>query len=70
LQRVALQQLDARARALFLRLYFKKLAALRTPALTKSLMMTILAGERQSPNSEFYIEWVKPLGFGFNVSIR
>lgn len=55
----------------FLRLYFEKLAASRiTP--TKQVAfdqpgefatMTMLAGERETSNSDFYLRWVKPLGF-------
>jgi DNA-binding CsgD family transcriptional regulator/PAS domain-containing protein len=55
----------------FLRLYFEKLAASRmTP--TKQIAfdqlgdfatMTVLAGERETANSDFYLKWVKPLGF-------
>jgi DNA-binding CsgD family transcriptional regulator/PAS domain-containing protein len=55
----------------FLRLYFEKLAASRiTP--TKQIAfdqigdfatMTMLAGERETSNSDFYLKWVKPLGF-------
>jgi DNA-binding CsgD family transcriptional regulator/PAS domain-containing protein len=55
----------------FLRLYFEKLAASRmTP--TKQIAfdqigefatMTMLAGERETANSDFYLKWVKPLGF-------
>jgi DNA-binding CsgD family transcriptional regulator len=55
----------------FLRLYFEKLAASRTPVLRQVVLdqvgdvatMTMLAGEREPLNSDFYIKWVKPLGF-------
>jgi DNA-binding CsgD family transcriptional regulator len=55
----------------FLRLYFEKLAASRPPDLRQAVLdqlgdvatMTMLAGEREPLNSDFYIKWVKPLGF-------
>ena len=55
----------------FLRLYFEKLTAARTPDLSHVTLdrlgdvvtMTMLAGEREPLNSDFYIKWVKPLGF-------
>jgi DNA-binding CsgD family transcriptional regulator/PAS domain-containing protein len=55
----------------FLRLYFEKLAASRMPAMKQVAFdhlgeiatMTMLAGERESLNSDFYVKWVRPLGF-------
>ena len=55
----------------FLRLYFEKLAASRMPAMKQVAFdhlgevatMTMLAGEREPLNSDFYVKWVKPLGF-------
>jgi DNA-binding CsgD family transcriptional regulator len=55
----------------YMRLYFEKLAATKTfPAKTAVLdqvgdvaTMTMLAGEREPLHSDFYIRWVKPLGF-------
>ena len=55
----------------FLRLYFEKLAALRTTPSKQIAFdqigdfatMTMLAGERETSNSDFYLKWVKPLGF-------
>jgi DNA-binding CsgD family transcriptional regulator/PAS domain-containing protein len=55
----------------FLRLYFEKLAASRMPGLKQVTFdevgevatMTMLAGEREPLNSDFYVKWVKPLGF-------
>lgn len=55
----------------FLRLYFEKLAASRSPDLRPVVLdqvgdvatMTMLAGEREPLNSDFYVKWVKPLGF-------
>src|SRR5262249_18891499 len=55
----------------FLRLYFEKLAASRVLDLKRVAFdrvgdvatMTMLAGERESLNSDFYVKWVKPLGF-------
>ena len=55
----------------FLRLYFEKLAASRiTPSrkiafdqLGDFATMTMLAGERETANSDFYLKWVKPLCF-------
>ena len=55
----------------FLRLYFEKLAASRAPGISQVALdqvgdvatMTMLAGEREPLNSDFYIKWVKPLGF-------
>lgn len=55
----------------FLRLYFEKLAESRLPAMQQVAFdrvgdvatMTMLAGEREPLNSDFYIKWVKPLGF-------
>lgn len=55
----------------FLRLYFEKLFATRIPEAKKITFdqlgdvatMTMLAGEREPLNSDFYVKWVKPLGF-------
>ena len=55
----------------FLRLYFEKLAAARPPGIRQVALdqvgdvatMTLLAGEREPLNSDFYVNWVKPLGF-------
>ena len=55
----------------FLRLYFEKLAASRMPTMKQVAFdhlgevatMTMLAGEREPLNSDFYLKWVKPLGF-------
>jgi len=55
----------------FLRLYFEKLAASRMPAMKQVAFdqvgevatMTMLAGEREPLNSDFYVKWVRPLGF-------
>lgn len=55
----------------FLRLYFEKLAASRMPTMKpvafdnvgEVATMTMLAGEREPLNSDFYIKWVRPLGF-------
>ncbi|MFO1111132.1 MAG: LuxR C-terminal-related transcriptional regulator [Bradyrhizobium sp.] len=54
----------------FLRLYFETLVASRTRAKQVALdhlgdvaTMTMLAGEREPLNSDFYVKWVKPLGF-------
>lgn len=55
----------------FLRLYFEKLAASRMPAMKpvafdqigEVATMTMLAGEREPLNSDFYLKWVRPLGF-------
>lgn len=55
----------------FLRLYFEKLAASRATGISQVALdqvgdvatMTMLAGEREPLNSDFYIKWVKPLGF-------
>jgi len=55
----------------FLRLYFEKLAAARMPEPRRIAFdhvgdvatMTMLAGEREPLNSDFYLKWVKPLGF-------
>jgi DNA-binding CsgD family transcriptional regulator len=55
----------------YLRLYFEKLAAAKTfPAKNATLdrlgdiaTMTMLAGEREPLHSDFYLKWVKPLGF-------
>jgi hypothetical protein len=55
----------------FLRLYFEKLAASRMPGMKQVTFdrvgevatMTMLAGEREPLNSDFYVKWVKPLGF-------
>src|SRR6266850_2217462 len=55
----------------FLRLYFEKLAASRMPAMKQVAFdhlgevatMTMLAGEREPLNSDFYLKWVRPLGF-------
>ena len=55
----------------FLRLYFEKLAASRMPTMKQVAFdhlgevatMTMLAGEREPLNSDFYLKWVRPLGF-------
>jgi DNA-binding CsgD family transcriptional regulator/PAS domain-containing protein len=55
----------------FLRLYFEKLAASRMSEMKRVTFdrvgdvatMTMLAGEREPLNSDFYLKWVKPLGF-------
>jgi len=55
----------------FLRLYFEKLAASQMPAMKRVAFdhlgevatMTMLAGEREPLNSDFYLKWVRPLGF-------
>jgi DNA-binding CsgD family transcriptional regulator len=55
----------------FLRLYFEKLVASRLPPAHSATFdhvgdvatMTMLAGEREPLNSDFYVTWVKPLGF-------
>lgn len=55
----------------FLRLYFEKLAASRMPTMKQMAFdhlgevatMTMLAGEREPLNSDFYLKWVRPLGF-------
>ncbi len=55
----------------FLRLYFEKLAASRMPTMKQAAFdhlgevatMTMLAGEREPLNSDFYLKWVRPLGF-------
>jgi DNA-binding CsgD family transcriptional regulator len=55
----------------FLRLYFEKLAASRMPTMKQVAFdevgevatMTMLAGEREPLNSDFYVKWVRPLGF-------
>src|SRR5690349_6717629 len=52
----------------FLRLYFEKLAAARPPGIRQVALdqvgdvatMTLLAGEREPLNSDFYVNWVKP----------
>ncbi|UZE47886.1 helix-turn-helix transcriptional regulator [Rhodopseudomonas sp. P2A-2r] len=54
----------------FLRLYFEKLVASRLPATHSTTLdnvgevatMTVLAGEREPLNSDFYMKWVRPLG--------
>ena len=55
----------------FLRLYFEKLATSQA-ATARPLAfdrvgdvatMTMIAGEREVQNSDFYVKWVKPLGF-------
>ena len=55
----------------FLRLYFEKLATSQV-ATARPLAfdrvgdvatMTMIAGEREAQNSDFYVKWVKPLGF-------
>jgi len=55
----------------FLRLYFEKLVASQAP-LVKPVSfdrvgdvatMTMLVGEREPQSSDFYVKWVKPLGF-------
>jgi DNA-binding CsgD family transcriptional regulator len=54
----------------YLRLYFEKLVATRTFSKTTVLdrvgdvaTMTMLAGAREPLHSDFYVSWVKPLGF-------
>jgi DNA-binding CsgD family transcriptional regulator len=55
----------------FLRLYFEKLVASRLPTAHAATLdnvgeiatMTVLAGEREPLNSDFYMKWVRPLGF-------
>jgi hypothetical protein len=55
----------------YLRLYFEKLVASRLPPMKQVdfdsvgdvATMTMLAGEREPLNSDFYVKWVKPLGF-------
>ena len=55
----------------FLRLYFEKLVASRVPNMKQIAFdevgevatMTMLAGEREPLNSDFYVKWVRPLGF-------
>lgn len=55
----------------YLRLYFEKLAAAKQPPLRRTTLdrigdvctMTMLAGEREPLHSDFYVKWVKPLGF-------
>jgi DNA-binding CsgD family transcriptional regulator len=54
----------------YLRLYFEKLAAAKAFSKTAVLdqlgnvaTMTMLAGEREPLHSDFYVRWVKPLGF-------
>lgn len=55
----------------FLRLYFEKIVASRLPMAQSATFdnigdvatMTMLAGEREPLNSDFYMNWVKPLGF-------
>jgi hypothetical protein len=55
----------------YLRLYFEKLVASRLPPMKQVTFdsvgdvatMTMLAGEREPLNSDFYVKWVKPLGF-------
>ena len=54
----------------FLRLYFETLVTSRTRVKQVALdqlgdvaTMTMLAGEREPLNSDFYVKWVKPLGF-------
>ncbi len=55
----------------FLRLYFEKIVASRLPMAHSATFdnigdvatMTMLAGEREPLNSDFYMNWVKPLGF-------
>jgi len=55
----------------YLRLYFEKLAASRMPTMKQVpfdqvgevATMTMLAGERETLNSDFYLKWVRPLGF-------
>jgi DNA-binding CsgD family transcriptional regulator/PAS domain-containing protein len=55
----------------FLRLYFEKLAGARISEPRRITFdhvgdfatMTMLAGEREPLNSDFYLKWVKPLGF-------
>lgn len=55
----------------FLRLYFEKLVASRLPIARSATFdnvgdvatMTMLAGEREPLNSDFYLKWVRPLGF-------
>lgn len=55
----------------FLRLYFEKLVVSRAPDARQAALdqlgdvatMTMLAGEREPLNSDFYVKWVRPLGF-------
>lgn len=55
----------------YLRLYFEKLAAAKLPPLQRATLdrlgdvctMTMLAGEREPLHSDFYVKWVKLLGF-------
>jgi DNA-binding CsgD family transcriptional regulator len=55
----------------FLRLYFETLVASHLASAERATFdrvgdiatMTMLAGEREPLNSDFYIKWVKPLGF-------
>src|ERR1700682_5349505 len=55
----------------YLRLYFEKLVASRLPPMKQVdfdsvgdvATMTMLAGEREPLNSDFYVKWVRPLGF-------
>lgn len=55
----------------FLRLYFEKLVLAQSPPVQSLTFdrpgdvatMTMLAGEREIQNSDFYVKWVKPLGF-------
>lgn len=55
----------------FLRLYFEKLVLAQSPPVHSATFdrpgdiatMTMLAGEREIQNSDFYVKWVKPLGF-------
>src|SRR3981081_4568286 len=55
----------------YLRLYFEKLVASRLPPMKQVTFdsvgdvatMTVLSGKREPLNSDFYVKWVKPLGF-------
>ena len=55
----------------YLRLYFEKLAAMKMAPGRRVAMhsigdvttLTMLCGERETLHSDFYINWVKPLGF-------
>jgi DNA-binding CsgD family transcriptional regulator len=55
----------------YLLLYFEKLAAMKIMPAGRSAVhsigdvttMTMLCGERETLNSDFYVNWVKPLGF-------
>jgi DNA-binding CsgD family transcriptional regulator/PAS domain-containing protein len=55
----------------YLRLYFERLAAMKLPSKQQAHLgsvgdvttMTMLCGEREPLHSDFYVHWVKPLGF-------